>query len=111
MTASAARTTTHPGSGGRPPAGADRLGPRLAPAGIAMPILIVASTLCAVAADTDLADARGLWILAAAVCAVAAGVAWTDILIVVHRRRPTPRAASGIASPTEEPGPVPRGGG
>ncbi|MYS85621.1 hypothetical protein [Embleya scabrispora] len=106
MTASAARSTPHRGSGGRPPAEFGPLARRLAPAGIALPVLIVACTLCAVAADTDLADARGLWILAAAVCAVAAAVAWADVLIVVHRRRPSPGAAR-VAPPTEDPGPAP----
>ncbi|MET7302276.1 hypothetical protein [Embleya sp. NPDC005575] len=110
MTASAARPTPSRGSGRRPPAEFGPLAMRLAPAGIALPVLIVAGTLCAVAADTDLADARGLWILAAAVCAVAAAFAWVDILIVVHRRRPIPRATR-VAPPTEAPGPVSPGRG
>ncbi|WP_331770777.1 hypothetical protein OG948_44830 (plasmid) [Embleya sp. NBC_00888] len=108
MTASAARPTPGQDSGGpRPPAGTGPLAPRLAWAGIALPVFIVAATLCAVAADIDLAAARALWILAAALCATAALIAWADILVVVHRRRPVPRSTTS-GPPTENTGPASR---
>ncbi|MFE2869740.1 hypothetical protein [Embleya sp. NPDC059259] len=103
MTASAPRPTPNRGSGGRPPAAGGPLARRLAPAGIALPILILAGTLCAVAADIDLGGARALWIPAAAVCAAMAAVAWADILRVVHRRRPTPRPTPTVTAPQDTP--------
>ncbi|MGW1991555.1 hypothetical protein [Embleya sp. NPDC001921] len=106
MTASAARPTPSQDSGGlRPPVETGPLAPRLVWAGIALPVFIVAATLCAVAADLDLAAARVLWILGAALCATAALIAWADILVVVHRRRPAPRSTTS-GPPVENAGPA-----
>ncbi|GCD94882.1 hypothetical protein [Embleya hyalina] len=92
MTARAAQPPPSHGVGGHHlPIHLSPLARRLTPAGIALPVLILAATLFAVAADTNAADARALWIPAAVGSIIGAGIAWTDILIVVHRRRPSGR--------------------
>ncbi|MFE5333090.1 hypothetical protein ACFRCG_42580 [Embleya sp. NPDC056575] len=93
MTARAAQPPPSRNAGGHHhlPVHLSPLARRLTPAGIALPVLILAATLFAVAADTDAAGARALWIPAAIGSVIGAGIAWTDILIVVHRRRPSGR--------------------
>ncbi|OPC79060.1 hypothetical protein B4N89_33720 [Embleya scabrispora] len=93
MTARAAQPPPNRSVGGHHlPVQLSPLARRLAPAGIALPVLILAATLFAVAADTNASGARALWIPAAIGSIIGAGIAWTDILIVVHRRRPSGRS-------------------
>ncbi|WP_331767170.1 hypothetical protein [Embleya sp. NBC_00896] len=86
MNVSAARPPPRQRPDGEPHTARSALGGLLVRSGIALPVFIVAGTLFAVAADTDAADARALWIAAAAICAGLALTAWTTLLIAVHRR-------------------------